>query len=294
MEQVLPDTQTISQKINYIKFVFSKNFNKYDNTILQIEDIIRDHNRPIFDQNMTVFALLYPPKLPGIQTEARIDSLPFTLLSEVIRKFLKIYAYPEQKKQIDLLQTKEDEPDDMKQTWKGARGTTKKVYAEIEVDPQRFLKTRFTHIQIMIHRLNIYWPDLEFLTLRVSYEKENFDKVGLNTLEVDFPVEFLVTGTTNVARYVTIELINHRDKQDPKKIKTVNVDLRSISIDCLTKLVLKFDEITAKHFHDNFTTSEVELSVLLLGAPREKDISELAQEPRNLVIPDLEIVRARN
>lgn len=285
MDQTLPDTETIAQKISYIRFVFSKDFNKFDKKILEIEDQIREYHRAILEQNLTVFALVNSSK---VSSDSKIENLDYTTLSDILDKFIRVYAYPDVKKPAENYSlTTKDEPETKTQQQNSQKI---KLFTDSDSDPQKFLKDRFSHVQIIVHRMNIYWPDLEHLTLRISYDKEHRDKTDLTTLDVGFLVEFPIQSWNNIARYVHIELIDTKDKQAQKKVKSVDLDLRSIVVDALTKMVLKLDEETSKLANDNFTTSEIEISVLLIGLPRANDMSEIVNQPRNFVIPELQCV----
>ena len=129
------------------------------------------------------------------------------------------------------------------------------------------------------------------MVLRVAYDKDQYDKSLNSSLNTNFVVEFPVLNWAYVARYVRLELIDTRDRLNPKKVKSVHVDLRGINVDNVTKMVDKFREDTKNTVNDNFTTSEAEFSILLVGIPQEQDGTDVVKQPTNLIIPDITTVK---
>ena len=136
MEQTLPGTNTIKEKFEFIRAVFSKNFNKHDKYIIQIEDLLRDYYRPIYHQNMVMLSLVQTSYILGPIT---YEGLTYPVLVDVIRKFIKNFASQKPEENAQQKQEKQEVQVNGKMV-----APKSSVLMEGAVNPLKFLKTKFT------------------------------------------------------------------------------------------------------------------------------------------------------
>lgn len=211
------------------------------------------------------------------------ESLTYATLAEMISKFISTYS--------TLNSASSVSPGTGKAEYKRIQPKTK-LFADVHIDQRGIQKARFTRVQLIIHRLTIYWPDLESLNLRVSYDKEAFVKKDITSLNVNYPVDILASSQDQLQRKLYIEIYNVKEAANSKKVKWLAVDLKTIEPDTLTKMVVKFNEEGQDVNNDNFTTSEVEFSILLIGLSKEGEIQNIPRESKVFNIPELQGVKS--
>jgi hypothetical protein len=164
------------------------------------------------------------------------------------------------------------------------RSPLRQQLQDVHVDPRKFLKGKINEINVKVHKLILYSPNLNTLALYVIYGKEKVKKQDFSTLEIDFDATFNLNNIREATRYINIEIYDEKDPKNPQKIKYLNIDLKRIVLDTPTKLNLKFKEENPYIYNDNFITSEIEMTVLLNG-PGFKTGANYSNFP---VVPELE------
>lgn len=292
LEQFIPSTDTVLDKLNFIKFAFfSQDLSKFDNKIREVENRIHQHNSVIYEQNKVIFGLVNTRYRWPYDTEQ--ESLSYATLSDMIRTFVVYFAEERKAKQTryGVYESKQD-PKRMQSpsTDQKYKSEKNKLFANMEASLKNVQKRTVNSILLVIHRINIYCVDFEHLSLRVTYDKDQFEKTGINSFDLDFPIE--INTQNNFTRKLSIELYDNKRSKHPVKLNGVTIDLKAIDYDIPTKMVLRLAEEIENVAHDNFTTSEVEFTILLVSAPmNESNVTkDIIRESRQFIIPELENV----
>mgnify|MGYP006950857643 FL=1 len=269
---MIPESDGIIKKINYIKFaIFSGTLGKFDNHIKEIEDRIQSYHSIVHQRNSAVFGLVNTSfRSPS---SASTETLNYAKLSDMIRRFISLYT--EDKKSSPLKKDLAGGDNSKLQT---------NIYADSPTLRRGVLKPKLYAITLVIHRVSFVYPDFDSLLLRVSHDKDHFDKVGLSGLNIQFAAEFELKELP--ARKFHIEIYDNKIIGNPRKIKWTTIDLKSLDFDIPSKLILKFNEADQLH-NDNFTTSEVELTILLTSAKTVSGSKGSSNESKEFVIPEL-------
>lgn len=300
LEQLIPDSETFVQKLQFIKFaVFSGKLGKFDSTIRDIEQRIYQYHSVINERNNVIFGLTCTRHRWPEDTEN--ENLSYATLSEMIGKFIALFS--------DTKST----PTPFQQSGSGARkllGAEKLIFkaidkaAESSLSPskdknvfsdsilsrQSVQKPKIYAISIVVHRVNFFWLDFDSLSLRITYDRDKFEKPKIKSFDVDFAAEFELSETPS--RKILIEIYDNKVPNDPKKIKWVDIDLKAIEFGVPSKMILKFNEDPSETNTLNFTTSEVELSVLVTGMNvAGNNVKEISQESKEFIIVELENVK---
>lgn len=269
-------------QFNFIKATFfskTKTLCIFDDQILDIEARLSKQHLVIYEQNRVIFGLVNVPY--NFPEKCENTTLTYHTVSHMLKTFAQSYCVPVAKRD-DPLKAIESK------VKKGKRIPRAKLFAEEFLDERGLSRPRFTHIELIIHRMILYWPDIEKLTLRVSYDKQQQEKKRLTTLNISFFMEFEVENPEQLQRKILVELFENKASGSAKRIMWLEIDLKAVECNVLTKTILKFTEDKVDNYNENFTTAEAEISLLLLGSATGTEIP--TTEFKRYILPELENV----
>lgn len=287
-EQKLPSTDTVLDKLNYIRYaLFTNEYNRLDKRITTIEKRIESHHHDVFEQNMAFFSLANTPY--HYVNNVEDQPLSYPILSRMIKDFHSYFGVQsnykaETKKQIEEEDYIRDEFEDSPLKKK------KQVFPETKFDPEKFLVEKISRIQFKIHKLSLYWPEIDQLSVNVIFGKDKLTMKNLQGLNLNFEGEFTLKSTKDIPRYLIIELHDEKDPSKPVKVKHTNIDLKGIPTESITKHIVKLNEENPDYPNNNYIASEIEISLILSGVERTAAEAKKIKNAPTLVIPEMEIV----
>ena len=101
-------------------------------------------------------------------------------------------------------------------------------------------------------------------------------------------MEFEVENPEQLQRKILVELFENKASGSAKRIMWLEIDLKAVECNVLTKTILKFTEDKVDNYNENFTTAEAEISLLLLGSATGTEIP--TTEFKRYILPELENV----
>mmetsp|Transcript_12932 Transcript_12932/g.11059 ORF Transcript_12932/g.11059 Transcript_12932/m.11059 type:complete len:122 (-) Transcript_12932:2319-2684(-) len=116
--------------------------------------------------------------------------------------------------------------------------------------------------------MSIFWPDLDHLSLYIHYGKDRINKKDIHSYNINFEGEFTLKNVKDVPRYMTIEICDEKDHNQPRRIKSVDFDLKRIAVNSIQKIILKLNDDIPDGQYENYATSEIELSILIVGVEK--------------------------
>jgi GTPase-activating protein len=288
-EQSLPSTESLFDKLNFIRYaLFTNEYNRLDKKIRAIEKKIEAHYHDVYEQNMAFYALAntYYHYVPNAEDQP----LSFPILSRIIKNFLSYFGVQSSHK-VEV--KKRVEEDYIREEFSDAPQRKKHVFTESagKYDPEKFLTERISRIHFKIHRLSLYWPEVDQLSIYITYGKDRVSLRGLSNLSLNLEGEFTLKSTRDITRYILIELYDEKDPRNPVKVKYASIDLKGLPVDSITKHIIKFNEDNNDIPNNNYVASEIELSIVLTGIEKSAAETKNIKIAPTLIISDFENVK---
>ena len=123
------------------------------------------------------------------------------------------------------------------------------------------MRGKITSIHVKVHSINV--TNTDKLSVQVSYGSLKNIQEGVKPSQVDFEVEFPVSGPTSPIRYILIEVFSKKAQQAPKKILFANIDIAGFPLNTVNKVTTRLHEEDPMIYFPDHKASEVDVSILL-------------------------------
>ena len=273
-EQVLPQTDTVLEKLNFIKYaLFTNEYNKWDRKIQDVEKIIENYFQKTSSQNNE----LYKFTKQKYQYRSGVDPevLTYPILAGLVKNFEAYFGNA-------VIRKTQASP--TKQSVQSAQNEG--------AASRKLLKSAVTSLTVEIFRVTLHQDAAKETAINLVFGSEKLTKKDFNPLAVGLEGVFTSKDLKeDFAREISIELHDIRDAQHPRKTKSVTVNLKSLPVNVVTKINLKLNETDPDVYGEDYVSTEVEVGILLETA----DINDEAyrsnqKEKEPLIIPELEEV----
>lgn len=287
LEQKIPTDANVIDRLSFIRYaLFTDQHNRFDRKIQSIQKEIEEHHKDVFDQNLGFFALA---NNKYNYTQDDVKTLSYSSLSKMIKDLHGYYG--NNKNKITYIKSDDNIKGEMEtyaEDYQLRSGS--KVFSDTNLTTDKFLRDKVSDVHFKVHKLSLIWPELDSLAIYATYGKDKIRKDNIQTLNIDFEGEFTLKNVRDIPRYLNIEVVDEKDKSHVRKIKSMTIDLKRIQINSLTKLIYRFKEELPEVPNENFTTSEAEISILMVGIQKAVPDTLVIKPPQTLFVTEFENV----